>query len=200
MTTLFAYARVSADDQSLDLQLLAFERAGVPTANTASDFAVSGKVPAMERPGMLKTLSRMSRGDTLVVYSLSRIGRSLHDVVNVLHLLEERGIALRSLTEYIDTSTPTGRAMIGMLATFSQLERDLMLERTNAGIAAAKARGVRFGREETPGRRAQVEACCAAGMSKAEAARHLSLPYNAVKRMWPGRAAWDSAGATGGTC
>ncbi len=188
MTT-YAYARVSTDDQSIDLQLDALDRIGVPVANIFRDENVSGKVPALERPGLATAIARLSRGDTLVVYALSRLGRSLHDVVNVLHLLEERGIAFRSLTEHFDTGTPAGRAMVGMLATFSQLERDMMLERTQAGIAAAKARGVRFGRAETPGRREAVAECAAKGMTIADTARALELPYNAIKRMWPGRAA-----------
>jgi putative DNA-invertase from lambdoid prophage Rac len=192
-STLHAYVRVSTDAQDTDLQLRALEGFGVPMANVYTDRAISGKVPSAERPGVVKLLARASRGDTVVVYSLSRLGRSTLDVLTVLQTLDAQGVHFRSLTEAFDTTTPMGRAMLGIMAVLAQLEREMLVERTNAGIAAAKARGVRFGREETPGRRAEVEACCHDGMTKAEAARHLELPYNAIKRMWPGSEAKKSA-------
>lgn len=183
--TIYGYARVSSDDQTLEPQFLALTRAGVEASNVASDDAVSGKVAAIKRTGLAGLLSRLQKGDTLVVYSLSRAGRSTLDVLELLQSLEKRGILFKSLTESFDTSSPTGRAMLGIIAVFAQLERETIVERTNAGIQAAKARGVKFGRAETAGRRDAVARCRWEGKTKAETARELGLPYNAVKRMWP---------------
>jgi DNA invertase Pin-like site-specific DNA recombinase len=92
-------------------------------------------------------LKKLERGDTLIVWKLDRLGRSLRDLIAMLDDLKERGVAFRSLTEAIDTHTPTGRAMWQMIGVLAELERSLISERTRAGVKAAKRRGVKFGRK-----------------------------------------------------
>ena len=95
---------------------------------------------------MKKLLGYAESGDTLVVWRVDRLGRSLIDVLNTVNLLQGRGVALRSLSDGIDPATSTGRLMLNMLATLADYERELITERVNAGVAAAKANGTRFGR------------------------------------------------------
>mgnify|MGYP002344679774 CR=1 FL=1 len=95
---------------------------------------------------MQKLLGYAERGDTVVVWRVDRLGRSLIDVLNTVNLLRERGIQLRSVSDGIDPATSTGRLMLNMLATLAEYERELIVERVNAGIAAARQNGTRFGR------------------------------------------------------
>ncbi len=95
---------------------------------------------------MKKLLGYAEPGDTLVVWRVDRLGRSLIDVLNTVTLLQGRGVALRSISDGIDPATTTGRLMLNTLATLADCERELITERVNAGIAAAKANGTRFGR------------------------------------------------------
>lgn len=141
---LVGYARVSTDDQSLDLQTDALTRAGVPADAVYTDKAsgVSSK-----RPGLDLALMACAPGDTLVVWKLDRFGRSLLDLLARMKALDDRGVGFRSLTEGIDTTTPGGRLILHVMGALAQFERDLIVERTRAGIVAAKARGTRFGRE-----------------------------------------------------
>ena len=104
----------------------------------------------------------MQAGDTLIVWKLDRLGRSLRDLIHMLDDLKQRGVKFRSLTEAIDTETPTGRAMWQMIGVLAELERSLISERTRAGVKAAQRRGVKFGRKPklTPDRlipRAQAD-------------------------------------------
>lgn len=179
----YGYARCSTDGQTLDSQLLALAQAGITADQIETDEAVSGKTPALDRPGIQSLLTHTRKGDTVVVYSLSRLGRSTMDVLALLQLLESRGVFFRSLTEGFDSATPMGRMVLTIMAAFAQLEREMTVERTKAGLAAAKARGVTLGRSETPGRRDAVAACLSKGMSLAETGRELGLPYNSVKRL-----------------
>lgn len=183
MPNTYGYCRCSTDTQTLEPQLLALVAAGVPGANIASDDATSGSIPFAERPGIQTLLGAARKGDTIVAYSLSRIGRSTLDVLTLLELLESRGIKFRSLTEPVDTATPMGKAMLSIMAALAQLERDLAVERTKAGLVAARARGSRIGAMETPGRRAAVQDCLARGLGIAGTAAELGLAYNSVKRM-----------------
>lgn len=141
---IYGYARVSTDTQDTALQTDALIAAGV--ADIFEDHGVSGTTEAASRPGFSACLARLRPGDTLVVYSLSRLGRSMLDVMTTVQTLNAAGIVVRSVTEPFDTGSPMGRAMAGMLAVFSQLERDLISERTKAGLAAAKSRGKKLGR------------------------------------------------------
>jgi DNA invertase Pin-like site-specific DNA recombinase len=99
------------------------------------------------RPELAKCLKTLDAGDTLIVWKLDRLGRSLRDLITLLDDFKARGVAFRSLTEAIDTATPTGCAMWQMVGILAELERSLIQERTKAGRAAAKARGVKMGRK-----------------------------------------------------
>jgi DNA invertase Pin-like site-specific DNA recombinase len=139
----YGYARVSTEDQNPALQLAALKNAGCKTV--FKDDGLSGATT--KRPALVRCLKRLEHGDTLIVWKLDRLGRSLRDLITMLDDLKHRGIRFRSLTEAIDTETPTGRAMWQMIGVLAELERSLISERTRAGAAAAKARGVKFGRK-----------------------------------------------------
>ena len=136
------YARVSTEDQNPDLQLAALQQAGCKRVFT--DKATGAHV---KRPELAKCLKALAKDDTLIVWKLDRLGRSLRDLIGLLDDLKARGVAFRSLTEAIDTTTPTGRAMWQMVGILAELERSLIQERTRAGRAAAVARGVKMGRK-----------------------------------------------------
>ena len=139
----YGYTRVSTDDQNSALQLAALKRAGC--RKIFDDKGISGATA--KRPALLRCLEALQAGDTLIVWKLDRLGRSLRDLITMLDDLKQRGIKFRSLTEAIDTETPTGRAMWQMIGVLAELERSMIIERTGAGIRAAKARGVKFGRK-----------------------------------------------------
>ncbi len=137
------YARVSTDDQNPALQLGALKKAGCHTL--FKDEGISGATT--KRPALLRCLKKLAPGDTLVVWKLDRLARSLRDLITMLDELKQRGVKFRSLTEHVDTNTPTGRAMWQMIGLLAELERSLISERTRAGVKAAKRRGVKFGRK-----------------------------------------------------
>ena len=139
----YGYARVSTEDQNADMQLTALKRAGCKTIFKDQLSGATG----VKRPALLRCLKKLEHGDTLMVWKLDRLGRSLRDLIAMLDDFRERGVKFRSLTEAIDTDTPTGRAMWQMIGVLAELERSLISERTRAGAAAAKARGVKFGRK-----------------------------------------------------
>ncbi|MFL0458831.1 recombinase family protein [Brachybacterium paraconglomeratum] len=139
------YTRVSTATQDAQLQLDALLGAGVQKRDVFSD-VTSGSRTAIERPGMKRLLDYVEEGDTVVVWRIDRLGRSLIDVLNTVNLLREQGVKIRSLSDGIDPETTSGRLMLGMLATLAEYERELIIERVNAGIAAAKQSGTRFGR------------------------------------------------------
>jgi DNA invertase Pin-like site-specific DNA recombinase len=137
----YGYARVSTDDQNPALHLAALKRAGCE--KVFRDDGLSGAT--RNRPVLLRCLKKLQRGDTLVVWKLDRLGRSLRDLITMLDDLKKQGVKFRSLTEHIDTAT--GRAMWQMIGVLAELERSLITERTRAGITAARKRGVKFGRK-----------------------------------------------------
>ena len=139
----YGYARVSTDDQNPALQISALQKAGCKTL--FKDEGLSGATT--KRPALLRCLKKLEHGDTLIVWKLDRQGRSLRDLITMLDDLKHRGVKFRSLTEAIDTETPTGRAMWQMIGVLAELERSLISERTRAGVKAAKGRGVKFGRK-----------------------------------------------------
>jgi DNA invertase Pin-like site-specific DNA recombinase len=139
----YGYARVSTEDQNADMQLKALKSAGCRTMFT--DEGLSGATT--KRPALARCLKTLQRGDTLTVWKIDRLGRSLRDLIAMLDDLRARGVKFRSLTEAIDTDTPTGRAMWQMIGVLAELERSLITERTHADIQAAKIRGVKFGRK-----------------------------------------------------
>ena len=142
---IYGYARVSTVEQKLDLQRDALTKAGCTKIYT--DHGISGATT--ERPGWRKVLKALNSGDVLVVYSLSRATRGLADLTALVNDLQARGIGFHSLTEKIDTTIAMGRGMLNILGALNQKERELTPERVNAGLAAARARGVKFGRPST---------------------------------------------------
>jgi DNA invertase Pin-like site-specific DNA recombinase len=138
---LIGYARVSTLDQTLALQQDALSTAGCQEIYTDT---VSGSVT--ERPGLTQALSHLRTGDTLVVWRLDRLGRSLVHLIDTIRDLQDRGIGFRSLQEQIDTPTSGGKLIFHVFGALAEFERDLIRERTHAGLAAARARGRLFGR------------------------------------------------------
>ena len=138
---LIGYARVSTHEQKLDLQLDALNAAGCVRV-----FCDTLSGSRDERPGLLQALAASERGDVLVVWKLDRLGRSLPHLVATVGELQARGVEFRSLQEAIDTTTPGGRLVFHVFAALAQFERELVRERTKAGLEAARARGRRGGR------------------------------------------------------
>jgi DNA invertase Pin-like site-specific DNA recombinase len=138
---LIGYARISTLDQTLHLQQDALTAAGCEQLYTDT---VSGSVT--ERPGLTQALSHLRPGDTLVVWRLDRLGRSLPHLIETVKQLQERGVGFRSLQEQIDTTTSGGKLVFHVFGALAEFERDLIRERTHAGLAAARARGRLFGR------------------------------------------------------
>lgn len=139
---LVGYARVSTLDQSLAMQVDALLKAGVLPDNIHEEH-VSGV--AKKRPSLEAAFLDAVRGDTFVVWKLDRLGRSLIEIMMRVQELEARGVKIRSLTEGFDTTTPGGKAMMGFMAVMAQLERDLIQERTIAGMNRARQDGRTFG-------------------------------------------------------
>ncbi|EFI8908329.1 recombinase family protein [Escherichia coli] len=142
MNQRIGYARVSTDDQHLDLQRDALQQAG---CSVIYEEAASGKSAA--RPELEQCRKALRAGDTLVVWRLDRLGRSLHDLVQIVAELEQRGVHFESLTEKIETGSASGKLQFHVFAALAEFERGLIRERTQAGLAAARARGRAGGRK-----------------------------------------------------
>ncbi|ADC48948.1 resolvase serine resolvase family [Alkalihalophilus pseudofirmus OF4] len=145
---IIGYARVSTADQSLDLQMDALNKAGCERIYTEK--ASGGKDDRIELARVLDTLRE---GDTLVVYKLDRLARSTKKLIEVADLLDELGAELVSINDNMDTKTPIGKAMFRMIGVIAELERDMIRERTKAGLEAARARGRKGGRPKTDARK-----------------------------------------------
>ncbi len=138
---LFGYARVSTDEQTTRLQFDALKAAG---CGKIFQDKLGGALSS--RPQLDRVIAELLAGDTLVVWKLDRLGRSLRNLLEIAETLYERGVALRSLTEHIDTATAAGKMLYSVLGAVAQFERDVLRERTVAGIRAAQARGEHVGR------------------------------------------------------
>jgi DNA invertase Pin-like site-specific DNA recombinase len=136
------YARVSTEEQNLRLQLDALRSAGCE--RIYRDDGVSAVV--RERPGLNRVLKRLKPDDVLVVWKLDRLGRSLAHLIEVITGLRDAGVGFCSLSEAIDTTTPGGRLIFHVMGALAEFERELIVERTRAGMAAAKRAGIRLGR------------------------------------------------------
>lgn len=140
---LIGYARVSTDDQTPALQRDALRQAGA--TEVFEDKGLSGA--SRDRPGLRRALAALQPGDVLVVWRLDRLGRSLGDLIALIAGLKERGCGFKSLTESIDTNTAGGELVFHVFGAMAQFERALGIERTRAGLAAAKQRGAKLGRK-----------------------------------------------------
>jgi DNA invertase Pin-like site-specific DNA recombinase len=146
MGKLYGYARVSTVDQSLDMQIDALRAAGCEASHIYTD-KVSGA--RASRPGLDKCLAAMRTGDTLIVWRIDRLGRSMPHLVKLVEQLKESGIGFRSLQEgFIDTTTATGALVLNLFSCLAEFERNLIQERTKSGLAAARARGKKGGRKK----------------------------------------------------
>ena len=152
---LIGYARVSTTDQTLDLQKDALEKAGCSKIFT--DTASGAKA---ERIGLDEALNYVRSGDTLVVWKLDRLGRSLPHLIETITGLNNRGIGFKSITEAIDTTTSGGKLIFHIFGALAEFERDIIRERTQAGLNAARARGRKGGRPKslTPKKAQMAEA------------------------------------------
>src|ERR687891_507227 len=135
------YARVSTGEQTLDLQLDALK-----AARCSKVYTETASGAKADRPMLDEVLGYLRKGDTLVVWRLDRLGRSLQHLIEVVAALAERGIGFKSLAEQIDTTTPGGKLIFHVFGALAEFERDLIRERTHAGLAAARARGRNGGR------------------------------------------------------
>ena len=138
---IFGYARVSTDDQSLDRQIDALNSYGVDELLTEKMTGTKRNRPELDR-----LLDKLRNGDTVVIESLSRLGRSTKDLLALVEHFEKQGVVLISLKESIDISTPTGKLLVTVLSALCQFERDLTVQRTNEGLTSARARGRKGGR------------------------------------------------------
>jgi len=138
---LIGYARVSTNDQNLDLQKDALEKAGCKGIYVEQASGSKSSRPELER-----TIEMLREGDTLVVWRLDRLGRSLKHLIELVTELEESGIGFKSLTESMDTTTNNGKLIFHIFGALAEFERNLIRERTQAGLAAARARGRKGGR------------------------------------------------------
>jgi DNA invertase Pin-like site-specific DNA recombinase len=175
----YGYARVSTEDQNPAMQLAALKKAG---CKTVFKDEVTGA--HIKRPALARCLKKLETGDTLIVWKLDRLGRSLRDLISMLDDFRSKGIRFRSLTEAIDTETPTGRAMWQMIGVLAELERSLIVERTRAGVKAAQKRGVRFGRKVklTPDRLAHARKLIDHGTTPTQAAKMIGVSRATVYR------------------
>jgi DNA invertase Pin-like site-specific DNA recombinase len=139
---LIGYTRVSSGHQNLDLQTDALEAAGC--SKVFSDKLSGAK---KIRPGLEEAMSHVREGDTFVIWKLDRLGRSVKGLIDLVGDLEAKGVHFRSLTDGIDTSTPSGRFFFHVMASLAQMERELLVERTKAGLTAARERGRVGGRK-----------------------------------------------------
>ncbi|EHP0641537.1 recombinase family protein, partial [Salmonella enterica] len=177
------YVRVSTNDQNTDLQRNALKCAG---CELIFEDKISGT--KAERPGLKKKLLRtLTAGDTLVVWKLDRLGRSMRHLVVLIEELRERGVNFRSLTDSIDTSTPMGRFFFHVMGALAEMERELIVERTRAGLEAARAYGRIGGRRPklTSEQWAQAGRLIKAGESRKRVALIYDIGLSTLYKKFP---------------
>lgn len=174
------YARVSTGDQNLDLQIDALKGAGCERIFT--DQGVSGA--AIERDGLTQTLSCLGEGDVLVVWKLDRLGRSLGFLCDLIERLGKKGGGFLSLTDGIDTTTSGGKLVFHIMGALAEFERDLIRERTKAGMQAAKRRGKHIGRPPalSEGQKQHIQLLMAEGKTYADMADIFGVSPNTIYR------------------
>ena len=179
---LIGYARVSTEDQSLDLQLDTLRQASCERIFT--DKATAART---HRPGLSEARSQLREGDILVVWKLDRLGRSVKGLVDLVGELDQQGVQFRSLTDGIDTTTPHGRFFFHMMASLAQMERELIAERTKAGLDAARKRGRMVGRKRrmTPSKIESAKHLLGGGMPPREVAKNLGVSIPTLYRWVP---------------
>lgn len=179
---LIGYARVSSTDQNLDLQHDALKKAGCEKIYT--DRTSGWKT---DRPGLKEALGQLTKGDVLVIWKLDRLGRSVIGLSQLVNDLSGRGIGFQSLSDNVSTTTPAARAFFHITAAFAELERDLIRERTRAGLAAARERGRVGGRPRkmTPAKIEAAKKLIATGMPMQDVADAVGVSYPTLYHWLP---------------
>jgi len=179
---LIGYVRVSTNEQNTDLQRNALKSAD---CELIFEDRISGKTS--ERPGLKKAMRCLQAGDTLVVWKLDSLGRSMRHLVMLTQQLHERGVNFRSLTDSIDTSTPMGRFFFHIMGALAEMERELIMERTQAGLRAAREKGRTGGRRRimTPEVIARAERMLANGATLEQISLVLEVSVKTVYRYIP---------------
>ena len=179
---LIGYARVSTQDQNLELQREALRQAG---CQKVFEDHISGT--RADRPGLARALEMLREGDTLVVWKLDRLGRRVKQLVDLVGELQQQGVQFKSLTDAIDTGTPSGRFFFHMMASLAEMERDLIVERTRAGLEVARQLGRKGGRKPkmTPSKIESARKLLASGMPPREVAQNLGVSVPTLYRWLP---------------
>jgi len=183
----FAYSRVSTKEQHTDNQLLAIEKAGHSIKEGRFiEEVVSGGVPAMQREAFSNLVEhKLEAGDTLVVAKIDRLGRDNIDVQNTILNLTTKGIKVISLDlPTNDLTSPEGKMMLQIFSAFAEFEKNRIAERTQDGLRAAKAKGVKLGRPTATGTTTLVQAAKEEGLSQSKVAKRLKISIPTVKRHW----------------
>lgn len=180
--TVYGYARVSTTAQDVEAQHRALVAAGVDPARIVTDHASGAR---SSRPGLDRLLADLEEGDLLTIWKLDRLGRSVSHLVDLVDDLGRRGVELRSLTEGLDTTTSGGRLMFHVIAAMAQFERDLIRERTTAGLESARAKGKVLGRPSqiTPEQYRLIRRMAAEGASHRTIAATCGVPRSTVGRV-----------------
>ena len=188
---LIGYARVSTQDQNLDLQLEALNKTGCE--KIYQDQLSGAKA---DRPGLNTALEVLRKGDTLVVWKLDRLGRTVKGLVDLVSNLEKREIHFKSITDSIDTSTPAGRFFFHVMASLAQMERELIIERTRAGLEAAKLRGRVGGRTRkmTDSKMESAKKLLKSGVPPRDVAQNLGISIPTLYRWLPAGVDWQVRG------
>jgi DNA invertase Pin-like site-specific DNA recombinase len=179
---LVGYARVSTQDQNLELQREALTQAG---CQKLFEDKLSGT--RAERPGLAKALEMLRKGDTLVVWKLDRLGRSVKQLVDLVSELHKQSIQFKSLTDAIDTGTPSGRFFFHVMASLAEMERELTVERTRAGLAVARLSGRKGGRKPkmTKSKIESAKKLLASGIAPKDVAKNLGVSIPTLYRWVP---------------
>lgn len=186
---LIGYARVSTQDQHLDLQLDALRQIG---CEQIFEDKISGT--RAERPGLAKARALLRSGDTLVVWKLDRLGRSVKQLVDLVTALRKQGVHFKSLTDAIDTSTPSGRFFFHVMASLAEMERELIIERTRAGLLVARQQGRKGGRKPkmTDSKVKSARQLLSSGTPPKDVAKNLGISVPTLYRWVPATAACDA--------
>ena len=176
------YARVSTEDQNLALQLDALHAGGCTRI-----FQEQMTGSRMDRPGLVEAMSHLREGDTFVVWKLDRLGRGVKGLVDLVAELEKRKIHFQSLTDQIDTSTPAGRFFFHVMASLAQMERELIVERTIAGLEAARRQGKIGGRKRlmTESKVESARKLLVSGIPPGKVAKNLGVSLPTLYRWLP---------------
>lgn len=182
---LIGYARVSTQVQNLELQLDALTKAG---CQKVFEDTISGS--RADRPGLGKALDMLREGDTLVVWKLDRLGRSVKQLVELVSALYKQNVQFKSLTDSIDTGTPSGRFFFHVMASLAEMERDLIVERTRAGLDVAKQLGRKGGRKPkmTDSKIESAKKLLASGVPPKDVAKNLGVSVPTLYRWIPASA------------